>query len=188
MSLHELTDQLPRIVYVNCEQKPKPTPNTELAQDRIDAAFQRKPRVSRNVAAYGDYRICQLNGMYTGNRGVISLKGPDGEHLQVTGLERTLIDIVVRPFYAGGVFEVLNAYRHARSKVDVPQLVEMFKALGYTYPYYQSIGFYMERAGYGIAELDLLRTFPLEYDFYLTFQMRNPSYSEKWRLFFPEGL
>ena len=188
MSLHELTDQLPRTVYINCEQRPKPTPNGDLAQDRIDAAFKRRPRVSRNIATYEDYRICMLNGMHTGGRGVIALQGPDNEELQVTCPERTLIDIAVRPFYSGGVFEVLDAYRRARNKVDVGVLVDMLAAMNYTYPFHQAIGFYMEKAGYAPDELAPLRSLPFDYDFYLTFQIRRPAYSETWRLFFPEGL
>ena len=38
--------------------------------------------------------------------------------VRVTDLERTLIDIAVRPEYAGGVYEVLNVYRLAKGKVS----------------------------------------------------------------------
>lgn len=33
--------------------------------------------------------------------------------IRVTDLERTLIDIAVRPAYSGGVFEVLEAFKNA---------------------------------------------------------------------------
>ena len=45
--------------------------------------------------------------------GVIEIQGSEDETLKVTGIERTLIDIAVRPVYAGGVFEVLKAYKLA---------------------------------------------------------------------------
>ena len=189
MSLHDLTDQLPRTIYLNAEQTPKPWTRGTLAQDRIDLAFKRKPRVSNNVATFEDYRICLLSGMNTGNLGATSIHGPDREEIRVANLARTLIDIAVRPFYSGGVFEVLEAYRRAKKDVDVPEIVDMLKDLSYVYPYHQAIGFYMEKAGcYTPDELQLLADMPQEYDFYLTFQIRNPQYSTKWRLFFPEGL
>lgn len=188
MSLHDLTDQLPRTVYVNAEQRPKRAPNAGLTQDRIDAAFARKPRASRNIADYGDHRICLLNGMHTGSRGVITLQVPDGEDVRATSMERTLIDIAVRPFYSGGVFEVLEAYRRARDTTDVELLAATLRALDYTYPYHQAVGFYMEKAGFASKDLKVLRSFPFDYDFYLTFQIRNPEYSQEWRLFFPRGM
>jgi len=189
MSLHDLTDQLPRTIYLNAEQTPKPWTRGALAQDRIDLAFKRKPRVSSNVATFEDYRICLLSGMNTGNLGATSVDGPKGEQVRVANLARTLIDITVRPFYSGGVFEVLEAYRRAKKDVDVSEVVGMLKDLSYVYPYHQAIGFYMEKAGcYTPDELQLLADLPQEYDFYVTFQIRNPQYSPRWRLFFPEGL
>ena len=109
--------------------------------------------------------------------------------LRITNIERTLIDIAVRPFYAGGVFEVTEAYRRACGKFKVADLVEMLHELAYTYPYRQAIGFYMDRSGsYSEDELKLLMEPGFEYNFYLTHQIKNPDYSDRWRLFFPKGL
>ncbi len=68
-----------------------------------------------------------LNGMHTGNLGVIKMSGPDGEKLKITDVERTLIDITVRPEYAGGIHEVLKAYRLAKDKVSVNKLVAILE-------------------------------------------------------------
>jgi hypothetical protein len=187
MALHELTDQIPRTVYVNVEQPAKPQSGQTLEQKAIDAGFRHKPRVSANMAQYGEYRICLLNGMHTGGLGVSSMMSVNERVLRVTDLERTLIDIAVRPFYAGGVYEVLEAYRRARGLVDVPQLTKMYGRLGYVYPYHQAIGFYMERAGYSHQEIESMRKFEMKYNFYLTHQMRSPEFSASWKLYFPKG-
>jgi predicted transcriptional regulator of viral defense system len=189
--LHGLTEQVPKTVYVNAEQTPKPTPNGELAQSRIDFAFRSSPRVSNNIAEVGDFRVCLLNGMHTGNLGVQEFDyAGDNEgtaaKLMVTGIERTLIDIVVRPSYAGGVHEVLKAYQNARDLVSVNRLAATLQKLSYTYPYHQAIGFYLERAGYNSAQLDLLRRFPMEFDFYLTHQTKEKEYVKEWRLYVPK--
>src|SRR5580692_6282313 len=39
VSLHGLTDQIPKTIYVNQEQSPKPAPKGELTQGAIDRAF-----------------------------------------------------------------------------------------------------------------------------------------------------
>ncbi len=188
MAVHDLTDQVPSTIYLNVEQQPKPTAAGELEQARIDMAFRSKPRASRNVATYGDYRICILSGKYTGGLGVVDARGPDRVPVRVTGIDRTLIDIAVRPFYAGGIFEVLGAYKRAGEVASVRRLVELLKSLDYTYPYHQAIGFYFEKAGvYKEEDIARLREFPFHYDFYLCTQIRKPEYSEKWRLFYPKG-
>ena len=190
--LHGLTEQVPKTIYVNAEQTPKPLPNGELAQGRIDFAFRSTPRVSNNIAELDDVRVCLLNGMHTENLGVEDF-AYDGEGadlsatLRVTNLERTLIDIVVRPTYAGGVHEVLKAYRNAKDTASVNRLAATLQKLGYTYPYHQAIGFYLERAGYKPSQLDLLRRFPMNFDFYLTHQMKEKDYVKEWRLHVPKG-
>ena len=189
MSLHDLTDQIPSTLYLNTEQSPKPPSQTPLAQGRIDAAFQRKPRLTSNKATCGGRTICLLNGKCTNQQGVTTLQDAKGNSLPVTGLERTLIDIAVRPFNAGGVFEVLRAYKAAKGLVDVQAMETLLRKLDYVYPYHQVIGFYLDRAGvYTQADLDVFRGLPREFDFYLTYGIKNPSYSDSWRLFFPEGL
>src|SRR5205085_11677041 len=107
--------------------------------------------------------------------------------LTVTGIDRTLINIVVRQTYAGGVHEVLNAYRKAAAMVSVNRLTATLQKLSYTYPYHQAIGFYLKRAGYKQAQLDLLRRFPMDFDFYLTHQTKEKDYVKEWRLFVPKG-
>jgi len=45
----------------------------------------------------------------------------------------------------------------------------------------------MERAGYGETRYAMLSELGLKFDFYLSHEMKQPEYSEKWRLFFPRG-
>lgn len=188
MYLHELTEQIPKTLYLNFEQPPKSKVNRNLSQQRIKSAFMRPWRTSKNIASYKDYKICILNGMFTGKLGVIETAGPSGEKIYVTNVERTLVDIAVRSVYAGGVFEVLKAYRLAHQKVSINKLSAMLRKLNYIYPYHQVIGFYLKKAKvYKDTQINLMQKFDMKYDFYLTHQMKDVSYSKKWRLYFPKG-
>jgi len=187
MLLHGLTNKSFRVIYVNHEQAPKRYGSSDLIQERIDAAFRKAPRVSRNKARYKENTILLINGMHTGEYGVINTLGENKELIRLTNIERTLIDISVRPVYSGGVHQVLNAYKLARDKVSIKKLVSTLKMLGYTYPYHQIIGFYMEKTGlYEEKELMQLNEIGIFYDFYLTHGMRNTSYSNRWRLYYPK--
>lgn len=184
MALHDLTEQIPNTIYLNYEQSPKNIKNFPIEQSKIDIAFKQPPRMSKNIVAYKKQKICVLNSMHTNRLGVIDI-----DEIPVTNIERTLIDISVRPFYSGGIFEVQKAYRNAKGQFSVNALTAMLKKLNYIYPYHQAIGFYLENSGvYKSSAVDLLQKFDLNFDFYLTHQMDKPAYSKKWRLYYPKGL
>jgi hypothetical protein len=188
VSLHGLTDQIPKTIYVNQEQSPKPAPKGELTQGAIDRAFSNQQRRSAYVLAYEQQRIVLLSGKNTGNLGVGRVAGPLQEQLDVTSIERTLIDISVRPIYAGGVFQVLEAYKSAKDRLSVNTLIATLKKLDYVYPYHQIIGFYMQRAGYEEKRYGRLKKLGLNFDFYLTYGMKESEFDPHWRLHYPKGL
>ncbi len=190
VQMHGLTEQVPKTTYLNFEQPSQSIPTAELSQHNIDAAFKRKPRISNYVAELEGFRICILNGKNTGNLGVVEQSIREGDEsvtVRLTNIERTLIDIAVRPAYAGGVGEVAKAYEIARDRASINRLAAMLKQIGHIYPYHQAVGFYLERAGYKPAAIDILRSLPREFDFYLAHQLGATDYVKQWRLYVPKG-
>ena len=187
MSLHGLIARPSGTVYVNKEQTPKPRPGS-ITQTALDTAFRRPPRVSRDAYRYRKAKFLLLSGKQTGRLGVIEIPDAAGGRISVTGLERSLVDAVVRPVYAGGALQVLRAYRAAKSRCSVGAILEILMKLEHVYPYHQAIGFYMQRAGYSADDLKRFRALGLNFDFYLEHGMAQTEYDSSWRLYYPAGM
>ncbi len=186
--LRGLLGEAPTTFYLNKEQSPKEQRGT-LTQEGLDRAFSSRPRQSNFVFSDQEgRRFVIIAGKSTNYLGVGSIKGPAGERLYATKVERTLVDMVVRPIYCGGVGKVLEAYRAARGQLSAKRLMATVKKLGHLYPYHQAIGFYLERAGFDGEAMDLARQPGLEFDFYLTHGMDDTVYDETWRVHYPRGL
>lgn len=184
--LHNLTDNIIKDVYVNKELARKTERVNKLIQENIDRAFSRPMRVSKQIASFGEYRIFLLNSKNFEKLGVIDSK-IDEEVIYLTNIERTLIDAAVRPNYAGGVTEVLNAFKKAKGRFSVNKLKAMLKKMNYIYPYHQTIGFYLEKAGYEERLIKLFEDFEIKYNFYLTYKIKQKDFNDRWKLFFPKG-
>jgi hypothetical protein len=187
--IHGLNDERPFTIYLNQEQSIKPSLNKEgsLSQEAISRAFSNKQRESKLVYDFDRYQICILSGKHTGRLEVRETIWNDGNELLVTSIERTLIDIAVRPNYAGGVEKVLEAYKGAKERCSINVLLGTLKKLDYLYPYHQSIGFYMERAGWDEKIYSRLLKLGTHFNFYLTYGMKNPVLDLDWHVFHPEG-
>jgi hypothetical protein len=190
--LHGLAEENPNNIYVNYEQSPKPQYGSSLAQDGIHRAFAKQQRQTNLIYAFDGKSIIVINGKNTGRSGLCGFTEDDGSNpLAVTDLERTLIDITVRPSYAGNnTLAVLEAYKRAKDKLDIKTLLKMLEKFDYIYPYHQAIGFFMERAGYPKKSWSKLLGLGTNFDFYVAHQLPEEErlFDDKWRVFYPQEL
>jgi predicted transcriptional regulator of viral defense system len=180
-------DSSGEVVYVNREQAPKVAPGG-MTQRSIDLAFKTPQRRSNYVFDYAGYQYVLVAGKNTGNAGVVEISRQKNGVVVATDLERTLIDIVVRPAYAGGVERVFRVYAEAARNVNISHMTEILKTLDYAYPYHQSIGFLLERAGLPEADYKNFRKLGTHFDFHLDYGLKHPAYDSKWHLYYPRSL
>ena len=188
--IHKLINDPPDKIYVNFEQRRSSASNysSSLSQERIDFAFSRTQRVTTNIANFKEYKVYLLNGQNTNMCGVIEAYFNQNKVL-VTNLERTLIDVVVRPSYTNGILEILNCYKLAKERISIENLIRTLKKLAFVYPYHQAIGFLLEKSRvYDQNEISKLKNLGLKYDFYLEREMSEKKYSKEWKLYYPKFL
>jgi hypothetical protein len=186
LSVHGITTP-EKIIYVNREQSPK-TQSNEITQAGIKLAFRNAQRQSQYIFKHLTMKYVLLSGKHTKRAGVTQVKASSGNALQVTDMERTLIDIVVRPAYAGGIERVAEAYATSANRVDVDHMVDLLRRLDHAYPYHQAVGFLLERAGQSPANCDKLASLGRQFDFYLDYRIKNPAFNQKWRIYYPASL
>ncbi len=185
MYLHQLTQQIPKTYYLNFEHTSE-FPLIMISQKAIDSSFSKEQRKTTRGYTYKGKRVYLLNGKNTDRLGVIH-QFSNTQSYYYTDLERTLIDIAIRPVYSGGVFDVLGAFNSAKDIVNPVKLHDYLEKLQYIYPYEKVIGFYLERSGYSEKVLQLF-TKKSKYKFYLTYNIKNKEYSKRWNLFYPKGI
>jgi predicted transcriptional regulator of viral defense system len=189
LHLNGLITRAPKILYVNSEQPRKHRHDDQLGQESIDNAFRVQQRQSKSLLKYKGKEIRLLSGMNTNQLGVIEKQNTDGTILRYTDLERTLIDATVRPAYSGGVGEVFRAYKKAIDRLSLLRLVEYLSQLDYKYPYHQAIGFYLDQTGhFSEDQLKPLKQFGLNHNFYLSHAMKETSFNEDWRIYYPQEM
>lgn len=184
ISFLNLTEQIPKNIYITIEQSKRDKRQSTLTQDGIDKAFQKNQRTSNLILTYKNYSITILKGKHTSELGV-------RQDYRVTNLERTLIDAVVRPSYCGGVSEVLKAFINSsyKNKLSSNKLMMYLKKMDFIYPYHQSIGFFMEKSKvFKPSQINLFHSLEKEYNFYLNYGIKDIKYDSNWKLYYPNGL
>lgn len=194
--IHDLTHNVPKDIYINREQTSKPKNlDNMLTQKKIDYAFNRPMRLTNQIAKFNyrkkKYNVFMLNGKFSNNLGVILKKTPHTySPVQVTNFERTVIDCLVRPKYAGGVEELINVFERAKEQLSINRMMGILKKLDYIYPYEKSIIFYLIRTGYSEGQIKIVKEKINknieDFDFYLDYQMPNKVLDEEIGVYYPK--
>ncbi len=188
LRLHDLTEQTPYHVYVSTARENTKSAE-EISQHEIDAAFSKEKRKASEPISFDKYKIF-IRTIVCGNQDVETKQINSEEYsffINITNLEKTLIDAVIKPEDCGGPAEVLKAFIRSKEKVSVIKIKSIIKRLGYKYPYHQLIGFYMERAEFDEKKIKIIEEIPIHNDFYLI-HGKNEMYSSRWRLHYPNAL
>lgn len=183
LSIHNLILNQPKQIYLTLERPSLAISLSNLEQSKIDEAFNKPAKITSNKRTYKNYSIALINGQHQNNIGIIPFR-----NYRVSDIERTLIDICVRPFYSGGVSQVLSIFDEVKNIVDTEKLFEYYTNMNFIYPYHQIIGFYLDKSGYSREKYEKFLSLKTDIKFYITYNILHKNFSEKWNLYYPMGL
>jgi hypothetical protein len=69
--------------------------------------------------------------------------------------------------------------------ISTDLLSEYLLKIGHTYPYHQSIGFYLEKAQFPGEAISAFENMKKDLTFYLDYRIKDPKVSEKWNIVYP---
>lgn len=191
--LNGLVKQRPKDHFLTLEVKGKSRAAnqvTALDQLTVRQAFLKAARVSQNFFTLDKQKFYLLEKIPFSEPGVVDKKmtiDKSTYNLRVTSPERTLIDSIMSPHYSGGIGTVVNSFENHR--IDVVELLYIYKKLNPIYPYWQSIGLILERLGQN-AQANAWESHYMglpKIDFYLAHEARQSwAISERWNVAYPK--
>ena len=187
---HLLTNQVPKVIYT-CTSAKRINVNT-VNNNELCRAFIKPHRHTSHVYTFNDYKTIVVERARISDSGVVkshlpSTLLPNTSH--VTCIERALIDAVVSPQYNGGIVSVYTYFRNARDMLNMARLIKIYRQLDFVYPYSQSIGFLLDKAGMSKHASVIYKKFPPDRSFFVDHNAKTSwVYNEKWKLYYPVGL
>ena len=192
--LHELTKHRPEEYFLSKEiVGNKPSHSNLKIPEKIKQAFLKSHRKTSKYLSYQKTKITLLEKQDLNRIGVknkfLTVDKARNIKISFTSVERTLIDSIISPHYSGGIKTVINAFFKARINID--KLYEIYKAYSHFYPYWQSVGFLLDRLkSPSVSKKWLQRFSSPKMTFYLdkNFNDENWAYNSKWKIYYPKGL
>lgn len=188
-----LTNQVPKTVYVCTESNAKKKrTNDELNDSKLRQAFLKPSRHTKFRFEFREFDIVVTEKMAGTGSGVVSSETAAGllpSSARIAGVERALIDAVVCPQYNGGVSSIPDYFKHAHGKIDVRKLIGIYRELDFIYPYFQAIGFFMERTGMPELANAVRAEFTPQNKFYIDHSAKASwKYDDRWMIYYPGGI
>lgn len=197
--LQNLTLNVPKPLYIKKKAtKSKAFHEAEkLSQSQVDEAFAAPVKTTKNIYTFnyeGKMReVYLLEKSAAIDNGITKISAPHAPSgIPLSGIEKTLIECVIKPNYAGGTQEVMAAFRAAKDRLKVLRMMQLVEKGGYSLPYGKNILFYMDRAGYTEQQKDLVRQRltpeTKQLNSYLEKSMRDPAFDTNIGVYYPKGL
>lgn len=194
---NELSQQVPETFYLAIPKKAKNRKSAsgykDLDFEVVRDVFMKKPKELVVSFKFKDAHYVFVERDIIHSIGVVKKEIiQDGRRIAfgVTDIERTLIDCAIAPHRSGGINAVIEAFRLAGGRLDIGKLYYYYSAQRFIYPYWQRIGYLLEKAGFK----ELANKWELLFDiekqwFFLMHEYRSSwAKNEHWKLYHPHGL
>jgi hypothetical protein len=178
LNLHGYSNYRNDFVFVSCETSKKKVEHDVLSQESIDNAFHKPYRRTQSVGKLNDKNIVFLTPKYTGKIAIIDARFP------VSSINRALVEMIINVQYFRTSLEIIQTFIPLKSKIDVNEVFKVVEAFDLIYPYFQCVGFYLEKIGFNKDELIKFKKHVINLNFYTDKDKSNYTFDTYWNMYY----
>lgn len=165
-------------VFVSCELPEKNCEHNDLTQRAIDNAFSKPYRRTHSINNFEEKNIVYLTPKFTKNYGVLKGKMP------TSSINRALVEMIINIQYFRNSLEIIRIYTPLKSKLDINEIYNVVNKFNLIYPYFQCVGFYLEKIGFKKEELSIFQAKIGELWFYTDKNQNKYSSDNYWQMYY----
>jgi len=150
-----------------------------LTQDAIDQAFKKDYRRTSVIGKYKDKHIVFLSPKNTHGFEVITTNSS----IRTSSINRSFVEMVVNVQYFVDSLAVINVFKPLKDSLQIDVIYKVLKEFNYIYPYYQSVGYYLEKIGFNRKQLQKFKNEVKGLRFYTDKKADSYQYDEYWQTY-----
>ena len=180
LNIQRLTNQKDNFVFFSKELSLKNySKNNSLSQKDIDQAYQKEYRFTRSIASYEDKHIIYLTPKNTNRFEVIEYDG-----YAVSSVHRAFVEMIMNVQYFKNFDTVIKIFKPLKNKLNPKRVFDVVKSFDPVYPYYQLMGFSLDRVGFDKKNLILFKERVTNLRFYTEKNRHKYSFDAYWSIYY----
>lgn len=165
-------------IFVSSELSEKNGYSEELVQENINKAFHKPYRRTYSVGKYKDKNIIFLSPKYTKNYAVIEKKWP------MSSINRAFVEMIINVQYFRNSLEIINNFIPLKKKIDINEVFDIVNEFDLIYPYFQCVGYYLEKIGFTKDELIKFKNEVSKLKFYTDKNQDKYKFDDYWNIYY----
>lgn len=178
LNLHGYSNYRNDFIFVSCETLKKKVEHNIISQENIDNAFNKPYRRTQSVGKLNDKNIVFLTPKYTGKFSIIMNDFP------ASSINRALVEMIINVQYFRTSLEIVQTFIPLKSIIDVNEVFNVVEAFDLIYPYFQCVGFYLEKIGFNKDELIKFKKHVINLNFYTDKDKSNYTFDSYWNMYY----
>jgi hypothetical protein len=182
LNVMELSDFRSDFIFISKELSKKNIASkpVKLEQQAIDEAFAKPYRRTHFIGTYNNKHIIMLTPKNTDAYGVET----NDKVIRYSSVERALVEMIVNVQYFKNAEHIIKTFKPIKKKLDIDDVYRVLERFDFIYPYFQSVGFYLEKIGFTKGQLHKFKERVKDLKFYTEKQKDRYEYDEYWQIYF----
>ncbi len=179
LNIQGLSTHRDEFIFYAKELSKKYGSNEDLQQESIDSAYAGKYRYTSNIAKIENKNIVYLMPKHTDRFEVINYKG-----YNVSTINRAFVEMIVNVQYYKTFNLVIKCFEPLKNKIDINSVFKVVEIFDFIYPYFQLIGYALEKIGFTKEELLPFKDKVSDLKFYTEKDKERYHFDTYWNIYF----